>query len=596
MIFMKEDMRNNKTLIHRKYKKGRLVVLGLLLFTISLMTVGYSSNISSLLEFIGYVSLGGSEGNLEIISNDMVSTVNATSNGTNFYISSESTESNTILVAEFDINYYRTQGSNVTSAVYEVTIKNNSLKSRTLTSIDSNATFGTNTSSLNYKMTGCSVGTTILPGESLIVTLEFSLSQSVRNTSYDVNEVFKFEFSDVSNDSFKLIPTLETTSLKFNDISEMKPISISVINNSSFDATYTLSINSSNFKLVDVDGNEIGNLSIAASSKSSVVVYLKISNNHFFDSLNYSLAISLDTTSPSIINYNLGKISVVVPDTGIYQMISNSTVYDDTTIDFTSSSTKTGLFKNTSSGEVTYFYRGNVTNNYVSFAGLTWRIIKIDKYGTRVVLDSIIDTKSQWGTNPGTSASLDDAISVLSYDNSPVKTIVDNWYSSNLSSYSSIIKTSLFCLDESYQTMSSSGNGGVTVYYFGSYIRNGKDSAGYTPEFSCSSEYVREYNVGLLSGDEVAFAGGVFNTNNTGYYLYNSSISSNWWTLSPSYFDSSLGTVGMLIVNGSTGKFYDWPNGSTIENSMGIRPVITLDTDKLSGGSGTSSNKYTFSS
>ena len=52
----------------------------------------------------------------------------------------------------------------------------------------------------------------------------------------------------------------------------------------------------------------------------------------------------------------------------------------------------------------------------------------------------------------------------------------------------------------------------------------------------------------------------------------------------------------MLIVNGSTGNFYDWPNGSTIENSMGIRPVITLDTDKLSGGSGTSSDKYTFSS
>lgn len=591
---MKDDMMNNKTLIHKKYKKGRLMVLGLLLFTISFMTVGYSSNISSLLESIGYVSLSGSVGNLEIISIDMVSTVNATSNETNFYISSESTESSSILVAEFDINYYRTQGSNVTSAVYEVTIKNNSLKSRTLTSIDSNATFGTNTSSLNYKMTGCSVGTTILPGESLTVSLEFSLSQSIRNTSYDVNEVFKFEFSDVSNNSFKLIPTLETTSLEFNDISEMKPISISVINNSSFDATYTLSINNSNFELVDSDGNGIGNLSITSSSKSSVLVYLKISNNHFFDSLNYSLSISLDTTSPSIINYNLGKISVVVPDTGIYQMISNSTVYDDTTIDFTSTSTTTGLYKNTSSGEVTYFYRGNVTNNYVSFAGYNWRIIKIDKYGVRVVLDSIIDTQSQWGTNPGTSATLADAISVLTYDNSPVKTIVDSWYSSNLSSYSSLIKPTLFCLDESYQTMSSSGNGGVTVYYFGSYIRNGKDSAGYTPEFTCSSEYVREYNVGLISGDEVAFAGGVFNTNNTSYYLYNSSISSNWWTLSPSYFDSSLGTVGMLVVNGSNGKFYDWPNGSTIENSMGIRPVITLDTDKLSGGNGTSSNKYTF--
>ena len=58
---------------------------------------------------------------------------------------------------------------------------------------------------------------------------------------------------------------------------------------------------------------------------------------------------------------------------------------------------------------------------------------------------------------------------------SSVKTIVDNWYNTYLSSYSSFVEPSLFCLDTSYQTMTSSGNYGVTVYYFGSYIRNGTD-------------------------------------------------------------------------------------------------------------------------
>ena len=52
--------------------------------------------------------------------------------------------------------------------------------------------------------------------------------------------------------------------------------------------------------------------------------------------------------------------------------------------------------------------------------------------------------------------------------------------------------------------------------------------------------------------------------------------------------------MGILVVNGSNGRFYDWQNGSTIANSNAIRPVITLDTDRLSGGDGTSSNPYTF--
>lgn len=39
---------------------------------------------------------------------------------------------------------------------------------------------------------------------------------------------------------------------------------------------------------------------------------------------------------------------------------------------------------------------------------------------------------------------------------------------------------------------------------------------------------------------------------------------------------------------------YDWQNGSTIANSNAIRPVITLDTDQLKGGSGSASDPYVF--
>ena len=389
---------------------------------------------------------------------------------------------------------------------------------------------------------------------------------------------------------------LNTSELNFSTFDDIKEVAFEVHNVSAQDITYNFKIDNNNFMVVDSNGGELSSFVVSAYTVDVSTFYLKVVDDHIFSDLSSIIDVTLVTTSPSILEYNLGSIDVSVPRDKVQDIIDDKTLYDDSTIDFTTTTLTSGLYKNSLNGDITYFYRGNVADNYVSFAGYIWRIIKIDRHGVRVILDSVIDTRSAWGTNPGTNADLSNAINVVNYANSPVKTVVDDWYNANLSDYSAVIKPSLFCLDTSYQTMVSSGNYGVTVYYFGSYIRNGKDSDGYTPEFICDSQYTKEYNIGLISGDEIAFAGGVFNTVNTNYYLYNSSINVNWWSLSPSYYDSSLGTVGMLLVNGNNGYFYDWPNGSTVENSYGIRPVITLDTDRISGGSGILGDEYIFSS
>ena len=592
---------NDKFLIHRKYSRGRLCVFLLLLFTISLMTIGYSSNISSILKSIGNVTLNTSGGTIEITDINMTASSGVNSNNSSFYISSDSTNTNSILVSEFNVDFYRKKGNIAFSITYQVTIKNNSSTSKILESVDSTPTFGTNSATFNYNMSGISTGTSIVPGESVVVTLVFTLQGAKNKTTYSVNEVFKFNFADSGSSTFSLnsrlvnesdtsVMALGTSILEFNTITDKLPISISVENNSIYNATYTLSLDNSNFELVDKNGNSLEIFSINASSNSTLDLYLKISNNHVFENRRNLVTISLDTTSPSILDYDVGSISVVVPEMGSYTIISNDTLRDDSNIDFISGNSTPGLYKNIVENESTYFYYGNVTNNYVSFAGFTWRIIKIDKYGVKVILDSIIDTQSSWGNNPEVGASINSIIDVLNYENSFVKPIVDNWYKANLSTYSSVIKPSLFCLDDNYQTVSSSDNEDK-IYYFGSYIRIGKETNEYTPKFNCNSEYTKEYNIGLISGDEVAFAGGIFSTNNKNYYLYNSLISNKWWTLSPSYFDSSVGKVEMMIVDGSFGKL----DSININESIGIRPVITLDSDKLSGGDGSINNKYTFS-
>lgn len=586
-----------KSLIENKsFHKTRMIVFVIFITTLLFISIGYAANLSSLLAVAGKANINATEGNLEITSISNVSSVNATSTDFNYYQSSNSTVEEMILVGEFDIDFYRTGGSSSTSISYQIEIKNDTFFTQTLENIVSNPTLSNgSTTNFSYKLSGISEGTTVLkPRESVTAMVTFSLANTSRNTHYTVNEILELHFKKNSSNTLQLAPILKTSSVTFENLTDTKEIKILLVNNDDTSIEYNISTSHSSFEVLDANQNPMSSFTIAGNTQEEISLYLKIANDHIFVQNSETVNLILNTTSPLILEYELGVITAYTADGGAKKIISDETIYDDISINFTTATTTSGIYKNTSSGEVTYFYRGNVTNNYVSFAGLTWRIIRIDKYGTRIILDDVISNTSVWASS-NTATSLTNAISILTYKNSLVKQVVDDWYAdSNLSSYGDIIKTSLFCEDFNYQSLTSSGSG-YTTYYFGSYIRNGKDSDDYTPEFSCDEDYISYYNVGLISGDEVAFAGGLFNSNNTNYYLYNQSISSNWWTLSASYYDTSLTTVGMFIVDGSNGKLYDWQNGSTISNDNAIRPVITLDTDRISGGTGISSDPYTFS-
>jgi hypothetical protein len=88
----------------------------------------------------------------------------------------------------------------------------------------------------------------------------------------------------------------------------------------------------------------------------------------------------------------------------------------------------------------------------------------------------------------------------------------------------------------------------------------------------------------MLTADEVCMAGGVFNTNNTSYYLY---TGDNWWLGSPSDMGSSY-AYGFSVY--SDGKV---SSNGVVSSTYGLRPVISLkSTVKVSGGDGTSADPY----
>ena len=186
--------------------------------------------------------------------------------------------------------------------------------------------------------------------------------------------------------------------------------------------------------------------------------------------------------------------------------------------------------------------------------------------------------------------------------NSSIKTTIDNWYSSNLNSYSGYIsKTAIYCNDRtvaSGDTWSATGN---TFYY----AARERLQTNKTPTFACSNANDRftaststgngklTYPIGLITADEISYAGGVQGPNNSNYYIAQnaSSGASWWWTMSPISWNSS-GYASVFVVGGSsgTGGLDNW----IVNGTNGVRPVISLKSCVLaSGGSGTASDPYT---
>lgn len=179
---------------------------------------------------------------------------------------------------------------------------------------------------------------------------------------------------------------------------------------------------------------------------------------------------------------------------------------------------------------------------------------------------------------------------------SPIKTKLDNWYKTNMTSYTSKLADETFCSDRSI----TSGSGYLTTptTYYGAYNRLQDNKK---PSLKCSGENDRfkvsntsaklDYPIGLILADEVALAGGrsyykVASSPNSNYYLYNGK---NFWTLSPSRFYSynSFAHVWSVMPSGS---LRPWDN---VTYSLGVRPVINLKADTLvTRGDGTALNPF----
>ena len=179
---------------------------------------------------------------------------------------------------------------------------------------------------------------------------------------------------------------------------------------------------------------------------------------------------------------------------------------------------------------------------------------------------------------------------------SNVKVKLDAWYKTNMTSYTSQLEDIGFCNDRTYYNFNTSGwNKDYSNYdkwlYFSSVQRlsNRKPSLvcpRQVDKFTVSTDNGNgklTYPVGMITAEEMAFAGGVIWQTNTSYYLYNGVYN---WSFSPSYFRSWRAYEFHLSASGNFGSSY-------VAGSLGGRPVVSLKQGiAVASGSGTSSSPY----
>ncbi len=317
----------------------------------------------------------------------------------------------------------------------------------------------------------------------------------------------------------------------------------------------------------------------------------------------------------------------------------NRTSMGSTVTEFTSISGENERVLNNAPDDygTSYYFRGNVLDNYVTFADKTWRIVRINGDGSvRLVLDdvakdssgAVIKTAFNSNTNDnayigymyGTAESTTYDSTHENINDSTIKTAVDKWYEDNLkTNYASYLADTLFCNDKTLSSSTVGSNNtalgyGTNKTYYASIERIGEygiEVTNFKPTYKCAenatnnfSRYTVEvstlrngnktnsnlkYPIGLLTADEVAYAGAYkYDEANQSYYLYNSSITSNWWLLSPSYFDNLY--VFQWVISYLHGTY----GSDAVEVTYAFRPSINLKADILvSGGDGTKENPYT---
>ena len=280
-----------------------------------------------------------------------------------------------------------------------------------------------------------------------------------------------------------------------------------------------------------------------------------------------------------------------------------------------------------------YYFRGAVKNNYVQFANKCWRIVRVNGDGSiKLVLhndntssssspcaasnnsttaafarysgstyntafNSSYNDNAYVGFMYGTAGSSDYASTHANTNKSDILKNLETWYNNNLKTYESKLADTIWCNDKS--TVSGGLGYGTNATDYGAYNRlastkqptlkcpndnNGGKLSKFTVDDTTNGNGNLTYKIGLLTADEIAFAGSISGYYNRSTYLQENTGTTWWWSLSPIGFNGDFAFV-WGVRSGGLG-------GNSVDVGYGLRPAISLISSTSVTGNGTSDNPY----
>lgn len=285
---------------------------------------------------------------------------------------------------------------------------------------------------------------------------------------------------------------------------------------------------------------------------------------------------------------------------------------------------------------MSYYFRGNVKNNFINYSGMCWRIVRVQGNGTiKLVLadpnrtcndsnfttETIVDDEMDmfYGTSFITGSNYNSSNSTnVNFEDSEIFSVLNDWLTDNITDTTDLDDKAEWCSDTSYtkryydysEKEIDGSNPDLIAnigYEYGFLNRISNKNASLKCDFigqenSSTTKIIN--NIGLLTADEVIFAGNPFNNNlsNSYYLMENTDCSSNpmaqsnwcsYWTMTPLQLGSSMESeelyINTILDSGNLWMVYagDW-GGAFIRPSVVLNSNVTI----VSGGTGTQTNPY----
>lgn len=415
---------------------------------------------------------------------------------------------------------------------------------------------------------------------------------------------------NISSQTSNVDISIDKTTGDITSKTDSDTFSVTIKNNNSYPIIYTVKGSESRINLA----GEVTRVTLEANSTVNVPITMTQKSDIIYTTISDPAGIIVDIEKPYKLESKEFELTINTCNYNLEELIFAHNTLKTTTPNFKENVTtaaSSGMFKTKDESGDTYYFRGVVDNNYVSFANQIWRIVRVNGDGSyRLILNEFAGTSSYATTssttynNTGYMYSAASNPTANSYD-SAIKTYVEDWYTDNLSTYDNFIdKDAIFWQD---RVVSVTNN--TYIYYAGwTRIVNNAPSLVASVTADMFSVTTKKGNgklskpIGLITADEVVLAGGTMTdaeTGNFGTYYDNRLCYLNLegsqpygiWTMTPRRFVTNNPINSHMIVSKPQAIIYSEPAYHATSKRY-VKPVINLKSTVMCKGTGTETDPY----